>query len=124
MASWLTKLWSHLTETGRREPAAAPVIEAVLLTRPGCCLCDELKAALQRAAQRSPLHLLEIDVSSNPALEAAYGERIPLLWLNGSLSAKYRISEQELHEKLRRAGTHRAKLPEEIRRGLGRGNPA
>lgn len=128
MASWLTKLWSRLKLTGRREPpTAASVVEAVLLTRPGCCLCAELKASLQRAAQRTPVHLIEIDISSSPDLEAEYGERIPLAWLNGLLSAKYRISEPELHEKLaraRRAGPQRRKLPERIRRSLGRENLA
>ncbi len=57
--------------------------------RPGCHLCDEarilIQAALEeRAVRGDPIPAVrEIDVEGDPALEARYGVRIPVLELNG-----------------------------------------
>jgi len=55
------------------------------LTRPGCHLCDEARAALQAmleergAAGRLPAIVREIDITSDAALERLNFERIPVL---------------------------------------------
>lgn len=38
----------------------------------------------------------EIDVSTDPALEARYGSEIPVLVVGGTKAAKYRVTEDEL----------------------------
>src|SRR3712207_7917495 len=47
-----------------RSAAALAILHAVrtvtLYTRPGCCLCDEARAVLQRVRDRRPFALLEI----------------------------------------------------------------
>jgi glutaredoxin len=72
------------------------VIALTLYSRPGCHLCDELKAVVARVARTTPLALDEIDISTNPALEANYGLEIPVLLVNGKVAAKYRVGEDEL----------------------------
>ena len=69
-----------------------------LYSRPGCHLCDEMKAVVQRVARASevPLTIEEIDISTDPDLEARYGLEIPVLLVDGKKAAKYRISEEEL----------------------------
>jgi glutaredoxin-like protein DUF836 len=68
-------------------------------------LCDEMKAAVERAARTVDLTLQEIDVSTDPALEQAYGLEIPVLLMDGKKVAKYRVTEEELTRMLRgRAG--------------------
>ena len=67
-----------------------------LYTRPGCHLCDEMKATIARAARDTPLTLVEVDISTDPDLEARYGLEIPVLFVEGKKAAKYRLREEEL----------------------------
>ena len=78
------------------ECRAPGVITLTLYTRPGCHLCDEMKAVIARAAQDVPLTLDEVDISTDPALEARYGVEIPVLMVDGRKVAKYRVTEAEL----------------------------
>ena len=79
------------------------VIVLTLYSRPGCHLCDEMKANVQRAvrATGAPVTIDEIDISTDPALEARYGLDIPVLLLDGRKVAKYRVMEEELTRLLR-----------------------
>jgi thiol-disulfide isomerase/thioredoxin len=74
------------------------VIILTLYSRPGCHLCDEMKAVVQRVARAAavPITIDEIDISTDPALEGRYGVEIPVLLVDGKKAAKYRISEGEL----------------------------
>jgi glutaredoxin len=74
------------------------VIAISIYTRPGCHLCDEMKAAINRVSQsRSvPVVIEEIDISSDAELERRYGQEIPVLLIEGRKAAKYRVSEEEL----------------------------
>ena len=81
------------------------VIALTIYSRPGCHLCKEMKAAVERAARTVDLTLQEIDVSTDPALEEVYGLEIPVLLMDGKKVAKYRVTEEELTRMLRgRAG--------------------
>jgi glutaredoxin len=73
-----------------------PVIALTIYSRPGCHLCDEMKAIVRRAAEMIPLDLRDVDISTDPQLEAQYGLEIPVLLVNGRKAAKYRVTEQEL----------------------------
>jgi glutaredoxin len=77
------------------------VIRLTIYSRPGCHLCDDMKAIVERVVRASTnIALEEIDITSDPALEAAYGIEIPVLMIGGKKAAKYRISEQELRRRL------------------------
>ena len=79
-----------------------------LYSRAGCHLCDEMKSIVARVARTVPVALEEIDISTDPALEAAYGLQIPVLLVDGRKAAKYRIREEELLAILKgRAGAGR-----------------
>ena len=78
-----------------------------LYSRPGCHLCDEMKAVVQRAARSlaAPVRIDEIDISTDPDLEARYGVEIPVLLVDGRKVAKYRVTDAELTRMLQaRAG--------------------
>jgi glutaredoxin len=74
------------------------VITITLYSRPGCHLCDDMKAIVAHVIQpmSSQITLDEVDVSADPDLEARYGTEVPVLLVNGKKTAKYRISETEL----------------------------
>jgi glutaredoxin len=69
-----------------------------IYSRPGCHLCDDMKAIVQRtiARTRLPVTVEEIDISTDPDLEARYGTEIPVLLVDGRKAAKYRVTDAEL----------------------------
>lgn len=73
-------------------------MELTIYWRPDCHLCHEMKAVVHRVVQGTDasVHVDEIDIGTDPELEARYGTEIPVLFLNGKKVAKYRVSEQEL----------------------------
>jgi len=77
------------------------VIALTLYSRPGCHLCDVMKETITRVAQEVAFRLEEVDISTDPALEARYGQEIPVLLVEGKKVAKYRIAEDELRRVLR-----------------------
>jgi glutaredoxin len=74
------------------------VTALTIYTRPGCHLCDEMKATINRVSRSShlPLVIEEVDISSDPELETRYGQEIPVLLIEGRKAAKYRVTEEEL----------------------------
>ena len=75
------------------------MIVLTIYSRPGCHLCDEMKALVRRVTQSipsRPVEVVEIDISTDPELEARYGLEIPVLMIDGKKAAKYRIAEDEL----------------------------
>jgi glutaredoxin len=82
------------------------MIALTLYSRPGCHLCDDMKAIVERVARTTtPAPTIEvIDISSDPELEALYGVEIPVLLVNGKKAAKYRVTEDSLRRMLGGAG--------------------
>jgi hypothetical protein len=74
-------------------PAAARL---VLLTRIGCHLCDDARAAMDRVAAVSGERWAEVDLDADRELEAEYGLRIPVLLLDGAEHDYWRIDEPGL----------------------------
>ena len=74
------------------------MIAITIYSRPGCHLCDEMKAIVQRAARasRAPVTIEAIDISTDADLEARYGVEIPVLLIDGRKAAKYRVTEEEV----------------------------
>jgi hypothetical protein len=55
-----------------------------------------MKAVIARVIADSSAMVEEIDITSDPDLEARYGLEIPVLMVNGRKVAKYRIGEADL----------------------------
>ena len=72
------------------------MIVLTIYSRPGCHLCDEMKAVVLRAARSVPLTVEEIDISLDAELDERYGSEIPVLMVDGKKAAKYRVTEEEL----------------------------
>ena len=51
-----------------------------LLSRTYCHLCDEMLAALRPIADAHGASIRVVDVDAHPALEAAYGDDVPVLF--------------------------------------------
>jgi glutaredoxin len=72
----------------------------VLYGKPGCCLCDEAREAVAEVRERREFDLTEVDVSLDPLLHARYGERIPVVELNGEDAFELHVSAAELEKLL------------------------
>jgi hypothetical protein len=62
-----------------------------LLVRAYCHLCDEMRAALAPLAAAAGAIVEEIDIDSDPALEARWGERVPVLLAGERELCHYRL---------------------------------
>lgn len=67
-----------------------------IYSRPGCHLCEEMKALVSSVGTTPRFSLEEVDISSDEDLERRYGLEIPVLMVNGRKVAKYRIGEAAL----------------------------
>ena len=83
-------------------PRRGPVIRVTIYSRPGCHLCDDMKAVVEHVvrATATAARIEEIDITSDPQLEARYGLEIPVLLVNGRKAAKYRIAAEDLRRRL------------------------
>jgi hypothetical protein len=68
-----------------------------------------MKHVIDRVAVRIPLVLEIVDISTDPRLTTLYGLEIPVLLIDGKKAAKYRLTERELEDKLRRFDTKSTK---------------
>jgi glutaredoxin len=71
-----------------------------LYGRPGCHLCDDARAVLERMRSRRPFALEEIDIEGDAALHARYLERIPVIALDGEELFDFFVDEAQLAARL------------------------
>jgi hypothetical protein len=74
----------------------------VLLTRPGCHLCEIAKEAMARVARESGESWREVDISGDRELAGEYGDRIPVVLLDGKEHGYWRVEESRLLRDLSR----------------------
>ncbi len=67
------------------------MIHLRLLSRPGCRLCDEMRADVDRLLEGQPHDWEVLDVDSDDEIARRWSDSIPVLFVNGRLFAKLRI---------------------------------
>jgi glutaredoxin len=72
----------------------------VLYSRPGCCLCDEARAVLERVRASHPFVLQERNIEEDDQLLRAYLERIPVVSIDGAEAFELFVDEAELTHRL------------------------
>ncbi len=77
-----------------------PVV--TLYGKPGCHLCDDARVVIERVRVERGFELEEVDVSLDPVLHRRYGERIPVVVLNGEEMGEFFVDEASLRERLDR----------------------
>jgi glutaredoxin len=71
-----------------------------LYGRPGCHLCDDARAALERVRAAQPFALQEVDIESDDRLLARYLERIPVVAVDGEELFDFFVDEAVLRGRL------------------------
>ncbi len=73
-----------------------------LYGKPGCCLCDEARDEVERLRERIDFDLDEVDVSLDPVLQREYGERVPVVAIDGREAFELHVDARELERLLAR----------------------
>ena len=76
-------------------------VRLTLITRERCHLCDVAKEAMARVAAASGEAWREVDVDSDPGLQAEYWDRVPVILLDGDEHGYWRVEEDRLLRDLR-----------------------
>ncbi len=86
---------------------AANRSQVELLTREGCAICERVRARLAELAAELGFDLSTTDVDAaamagNPALRAEFGDRLPVILLDGREHSYWEIDEARLRADLAR----------------------
>jgi glutaredoxin len=73
-----------------------------LYGRPGCHLCEDARAALERIRADAPFELETVNIEDDDALLRAYLERIPVVAVDGEEVYDYYVDEGDLRARLAR----------------------
>ena len=75
-----------------------------LYGKAGCHLCDEAREALRSVRLEREFELQEVDVSLDPVLHRRYGERIPVVAVDGEDLFDYHVDPEGLRRRLDTVG--------------------
>jgi glutaredoxin len=67
-----------------------------LLTRVDCHLCEDARAAVGRVSAATGVPWTEVDVDSSEDLAYEYGDRVPVVLLDGKEHGYWRVEEERL----------------------------
>jgi hypothetical protein len=80
--------------------AAGGAPRITLLTRVGCHLCDDARAVIVRVAAETGTGWRELDVDAEPARADEYGDRVPVVLVDGREHGYWRVEEARLRDAL------------------------
>jgi glutaredoxin len=76
------------------------MIEVVVYSKPGCCLCDEVKEKLEMLKASYTFNLREVNILEDPEVYQKFKEEIPVVFINGKKAFKYYLDEKRFLKKL------------------------
>jgi glutaredoxin len=71
-----------------------------LLTREGCHLCESAATTLAGVAAEAGLEPVAVDVDTDPELQAEYGDRVPVVLLDGREHSYFTVDVPRLRRDL------------------------
>ena len=81
---------------------STPVPRITLVSKPGCHLCDEARAVIERVAADLGVGWVERSIEDDPALKEQYWEQIPVTFVDGRQHDYWRVDEARLRAALAR----------------------
>lgn len=73
-----------------------------LYGRPGCHLCDDARAVIERVCAELGESFVEVDIDSDEDLYDRFGEEIPVTFVDGRQHDFWRVDEARLRAALAR----------------------
>lgn len=71
-----------------------------LLGKPGCHLCDDARVVIERVAADLGVGWEEVDITTDPELQATWWEQIPVTLVDGVQHDFWRVDEARLRRAL------------------------
>lgn len=78
-----------------------PSARVVMIGKPGCHLCEEARAVIERVVAETGDDFVEVEIASDPAY-ARYTEEIPVTFVDGAQHDYWRVDEGRLRAALGR----------------------
>ena len=72
----------------------------VVYTKPGCHLCEDAERLVAAVCDETGEQWLSVDISADDALMRAYGEHIPVTFVDGAQHDFWRVDPQRLRTAL------------------------
>ncbi len=72
-----------------------------LYTKPGCHLCEEAEAIIERVCADTGTSYDAVDITGSNELTTAYGEQVPVTFVDGRQHDFWRVDEERLRRALR-----------------------
>lgn len=72
----------------------------LLYSKPGCHLCEDARAVIERVCAEVGTGFEEVDITGDAALVRAYGEQIPVTFVDGAQHDFWRVDEGRLRAAL------------------------
>jgi glutaredoxin len=70
-------------------------VRVILYSKPGCHLCEEMKAEMDKASCAELYWFEEINIETEPTLLERYRNDIPVLTINGVEAFKHRLRSED-----------------------------
>jgi len=74
--------------------------EVVVYSKPGCCLCDDIKVKLEVLQRSHAFRLRVVNILHDPEAYHKFKEEIPVVFINGKKAFKYYLNEEQFLKKL------------------------
>jgi glutaredoxin len=71
-----------------------------LIVKPGCHLCDDARAVIEKVAAETGAAVTERDITQDAQLYDRYWEQIPVVLVDGEQHTFWRVDEQRLRKAL------------------------
>lgn len=89
----------------RGREVSIQAIHVEIYSRPGCHLCDDAKAEIERTIRRlgaaDGTVVTVTDIDQNTDLKERYGSEVPVIFINGTEEFRYRVDTAELERKVK-----------------------
>jgi len=72
----------------------------VLMSRASCHACDAARDGIRRVCGELAVRWIEHDVDGDPELRAEYGDRVPVVLVDGAEHACWGVEESRLRQAL------------------------
>ena len=78
--------------------------EVVVYSKPGCCLCDDVKGKLEVLQARHAFRLRIVNILDDPEANQKFKDEIPVVFINGKKAFKFFLDEEKFLKKLANDG--------------------
>jgi hypothetical protein len=78
-------------------------VQVTVLSRQNCHLCDVVLKIAKRLQAEAPFDLTKVDIGDDVVLTRAYGDRIPVVLIDGVEACAGKVTEGALRRAIKRA---------------------